>query len=76
MSDGADRIRDRLRPQAECGRQQDELVAVLSAGAYGFVMSSNYNARPCAAEVLVRNGQARLVRQRETYEDLVRGETV
>jgi diaminopimelate decarboxylase len=56
--------------------QQGDLVALLSAGAYGFVMSSNYNARPRAAEVLVRRAEARLVRERESYEDLVRGEVL
>ena len=51
-----------------------ELLAVLSAGAYGFSMSSNYNSRPRAAEVLVDGDVARVVRRRETYADLVRGE--
>src|SRR5262249_8546389 len=53
-----------------------DLGALLWAGAYGFVMSSNYNARPRAAEVLVRGAEARLVRERESYEDLIRGEVV
>ncbi|HEY5999445.1 MAG TPA: diaminopimelate decarboxylase [bacterium] len=51
-----------------------ECVAVLSAGAYGFAMSSNYNSRPRAAEVLVRGGSYAVIRAREGYEDLVRGE--
>jgi diaminopimelate decarboxylase len=51
------------------------LLAVLGAGAYGFVMSSNYNSRPRAAEVLVRGGRYGVIRQRETVEDLMRGET-
>ncbi len=51
-----------------------DLVAIMSAGAYGFTMASNYNARPRPAEVLVADGQARVVRRRETYEDLVRWE--
>jgi diaminopimelate decarboxylase len=46
----------------------------MSAGAYGFAMSSNYNARPRVAEVLVDKGDVSLVRRRETYEDLIRGE--
>jgi diaminopimelate decarboxylase len=50
------------------------LVATFSAGAYGMVMASNYNTRPRAAEVLVDGQSARLVRRRETYEDLVRHE--
>ena len=51
-----------------------DLLAIKCAGAYGFSMSSNYNARTRAAEVLVKGDQCRLVRRRETYEDLVRGE--
>jgi diaminopimelate decarboxylase len=50
--------------------KRDDLLAVFSAGAYGFVMSSQYNARPRAAEVLVDGGEFRVVRRRETYEDL------
>ena len=53
-----------------------DLLAVRSAGAYGFAMSSNYNARPRAAEVLVDGRRAVLARRRETYADLVRGEPV
>jgi diaminopimelate decarboxylase len=52
-----------------------DLVAICSAGAYGFVQSSNYNARPRAAEVLVDGDAWRVARRRETYEDLVRGES-
>jgi diaminopimelate decarboxylase len=48
-----------------------ELLAVRDAGAYAFAMSSRYNMRPRAAEVLVEDGRARLVRRRETFEDLV-----
>ena len=51
-----------------------DLLAVCTAGAYGFVQASNYNARPRAAEILVENGAWRGVRRRETYEDLIRGE--
>ena len=54
--------------------QRGDLLAVLKAGAYGFAMSSQYNSRPRAAEVLVEGGKARLARRRETYEDLTRGE--
>jgi diaminopimelate decarboxylase len=53
-----------------------DLLAVRSAGAYGFVMSSNYNTRPRAAEVLVDGAQYHVVRARETLADLVRGETI
>jgi diaminopimelate decarboxylase len=50
-------------------------LALLSAGAYGFVMASNYNTRPRPAEVLVTGKKARVVRQRETFNDMMRGET-
>lgn len=62
--------RDREMPQVLPG----DLVAICSAGAYGFVQSSNYNSRPRAAEVMVQGSSWRVVRQRETNEDLVRGE--
>jgi len=55
---------------------EGDLVAVMSAGAYGFAMASNYNARPRAAEVLVDGAGYTIVRRRETYEDLVAGETM
>jgi diaminopimelate decarboxylase len=51
-----------------------DLLAIMTAGAYGFVQSSNYNSRPRAAEVLVEGSCWRVVRERESYEDLVRGE--
>ena len=51
-----------------------ELLAVRTAGAYGFAQSSNYNSRPRAAEVLVQDGSWKIIRERETYDDLVRGE--
>jgi diaminopimelate decarboxylase len=53
-----------------------EYLAVMSGGAYGFTMSSNYNSRPRAAEVLVRGKKAAIVRRRENFQDLVRGETI
>lgn len=62
--------RQRLLPPLERG----DLLAVLKAGAYGFAMSSQYNSRPRAAEVLVDGGKTRLARRRETYGDLTRGE--
>jgi diaminopimelate decarboxylase len=52
--------------------QPGELLAVMSAGAYGFSLSSNYNSRPRAAEVLVSDGRYEVIRRRESYEDLVR----
>ncbi|NOZ02850.1 MAG: diaminopimelate decarboxylase, partial [Deltaproteobacteria bacterium] len=54
--------------------ERDDLVCVFSAGAYGMTMSSNYNQRPRAAEVLVDGDRHELIRRRETYEDLVRQE--
>jgi diaminopimelate decarboxylase len=51
-----------------------DLLAVSTTGAYGFVQSSNYNSRPRAAEILVEGDQWRVVRRRESYEDLIRGE--
>jgi len=59
--------RDRQLPAVAHG----ELLAVFSAGAYGFTMSSNYNSRPRAAEILVDGGQVVEARRRETYEDLI-----
>lgn len=53
---------------------EGDCLCVFSAGAYGFVMSSNYNTRPRAAEIMVDGDQTYLVRARETIEDLVRGE--
>ena len=55
---------------------QGEFIAVMSAGAYGFAMSSNYNSRPRVAEVLVRDDQFYVIRKRETYADLIRGEVI
>ncbi|MFB3825292.1 MAG: diaminopimelate decarboxylase [Bryobacteraceae bacterium] len=53
-----------------------DFLAVCTAGAYGFVQASNYNSRPRPPEVLVEGGSFRVIRARENYEDLVRGETV
>jgi diaminopimelate decarboxylase len=53
-----------------------DFLAVATAGAYGFVQSSNYNSRPRAPEILVEADRFRVVRQRESYQDLVRGESV
>ncbi len=62
--------KDRPLPRLDSGA----LLATFSAGAYGMVMASNYNTRPRAAEILVDGPNARLVRRRETLEDLVRPE--
>jgi diaminopimelate decarboxylase len=64
--------KDRALPTCQPG----DLLAVLSAGAYGFAMASNYNARPRVPEVMVNGEQFAVVRARETYEDLIRGETI
>lgn len=61
---------DRQLPITRAG----DLLAILSAGAYGFVMASTYNARPRPAEVLVSGSRHRLIRRRETYDDLIRAE--
>ncbi|MDX1708145.1 MAG: diaminopimelate decarboxylase [Desulfobacterales bacterium] len=53
-----------------------ELLAVMSTGAYGFVMSSNYCSRPRVAEIMVKDDRYHVVKQRETYADLVRGESL
>jgi len=64
--------KDRTLPEVRPG----DLLAVMSAGAYGFVMASNYNSRPRVPEVLVNNGEIHVIKARETYEDLVKGETI
>jgi len=53
-----------------------ELLAIMSAGAYGFSMATNYNSRPRVAEVLVRDDEMHVIRKREDYEDLIRGEEI
>jgi diaminopimelate decarboxylase len=62
----------RSLPAAEVG----DLLVIENAGAYGFAMGSNYNSKPLAAEVLVTDGQPHLVRQRQTFEDMIRGERI
>lgn len=85
-SDEATQLWDLVGPICETGdflgkdRQlalkPDDLLAVMSAGAYGFSMSSNYNSRGRAAEIIVDGDQAFLVRARETVEDMLRGESL
>lgn len=65
-------VATRSLPAAQVG----DLLVIEIAGAYGFVMASNYNSKPLPAEVLVDGGTPRLVRARQTPEDLVRGERV
>jgi diaminopimelate decarboxylase len=64
--------KDRALARCEPG----ELLAVMSAGAYGHTMSSNYNARPRSPEVMVRGERFYVIRERESFEDLVRGERI
>jgi diaminopimelate decarboxylase len=64
--------KDREMPDVQPG----ELLAAATAGAYGFVLASNYNARPRAAEVLVEGDRWRIIRDRESLDDLIRGERV
>lgn len=67
---------DFLGKDRQLAIEAGDLLAVRSSGAYGFTMSSNYNSRPRAAEVLVDNDQAYLVRERESLASLWQGETV
>jgi diaminopimelate decarboxylase len=62
----------RSLPAASIG----EYLVIECAGAYGFVMASNYNSKPLAAEVLIHDGRRDLVRDRQSFEDLIRGETI
>ncbi len=64
--------KDRLLPMVK----KDDLLVILSAGAYGFAMSSNYNTRPRVPEVMVKGEEFFIVRQRENYQDLMRGEVI
>jgi diaminopimelate decarboxylase len=64
--------RERDLPELRSG----ELLAVMSAGAYGFVMASNYNSRPRPAEVIVNGAEYTVVRKRDSFEDIIRGEKV
>jgi diaminopimelate decarboxylase len=64
--------RDRKLPPVK----QGHYLAIMNAGAYGFPLSSNYNSRPRVAEVLIDEDRITIIRQRETFEDLTRGEEV
>ena len=59
-------------PEVESG----ELLAVMSAGAYGFVMASNYNSRPRAAELLINGSEVHVIRERDSFEDIIRNEKI
>lgn len=63
---------NRTLPAVKAG----DLLAVMSAGAYGFTMASNYNSRPRTSEILVKGGESFVIRERETFDDLVRGERI
>ncbi len=65
-------VATRRLPSASVG----ELLVIECAGAYGFVMGSNYNSKPLAAEVLIQNGRPHLIRRRQTFHALVRGESI
>ncbi|WP_028485855.1 diaminopimelate decarboxylase [Thiomicrorhabdus chilensis] len=67
---------DFLGKDRQLNLKPGDLLAVMSSGAYGFTMSSNYNSRPRAAEVMVQNEQAWLIRPRESYDDLMGKERV
>lgn len=67
---------DWLAKQRTIALQQDDILALESAGAYGFVMSSQYNTRPRAAEVMVNGEHFHIIRQREKLEDLFAGESL
>jgi len=64
--------KDRMLPKVK----KDDLLAIMSAGAYGYVMSSNYNVRGRVPEVLVKGTQFEITKQRETFDDLIHGETI
>jgi diaminopimelate decarboxylase len=67
---------DFLGKDRELAIEQGDLLAIRSAGAYGFTMSSNYNSRPRAAEVMVDGAEIHVVRERETVQSLFAGESV
>ena len=85
-TDGSDTTWDIVGPVCETGDflgkarrlnlKAGDLLAVKSSGAYGFTMSSNYNTRPKAAEVMVKGEQSWLIRPRETYDDLMKSEEI
>jgi diaminopimelate decarboxylase len=67
---------DFLGKDRELQIAQHDLLAIRSAGAYGFSMASNYNSRNRAAEVMVDGDKHYCVREREVFDDLIRGESV
>ena len=67
---------DFLAKNASLDVHEDDLIAVKNAGAYGFVMASNYNSRPKACEILIDGDQSKIIRQRETLDDLLEKEKI
>jgi len=67
---------DFLAKDRELPLESGDLLCLFSAGAYGFTMSSNYNTRGRAAEIMVDGGQCFIIRQRESFDDMIRGEQV
>ena len=67
---------DFLAKNAYLDVHEDDLIAIKDAGAYGFVMASNYNSRPKACEILVDGEQSKIIRQRETLDDLLEKEKI
>jgi diaminopimelate decarboxylase len=67
---------DFLGKQRDLSIQAGDLLAVRSAGAYGFTMASNYNSRPRVVELMVDKDKVYVIRQRETIDDLMLGETI
>ena len=65
-------VSTRCLPEAQVG----DFAIIECAGAYGFVMGSNYNSKPLAAEVLIQDGVAKLIRRRQTFDDIIRGEVI
>ena len=65
---------DVLAKNHEMNASEGDLLAIKTAGAYGFVMSSNYNSRVRAPEILVDNNKCTIIRKRESFDDLIRNE--
>ena len=65
-------VASRELPVAEVG----DLLVIQCAGAYGHVMSSNYNTKPLAAELMVESGKAEIIRQRQTFAEMIQGERI
>jgi diaminopimelate decarboxylase len=63
---------ERELPEVDSG----DLLAVMSAGAYGFVMASNYNSRPRSPELLINGAEVHVIRERDSFEDIVRNEKI